>query len=356
MRQGLSSTFDASAADPAGRALCLPFELGTLAMPETAELLFLRARPGPVLTMASAVRWRCEQSLRPIADALSGRGLQVVAEADSAPAVLVLCLPPRQRDEARALFALALSRVESGGLVVAAMANDEGARSGEADLAALAGDVSSLSKHKCRVFWVQRDDARIDLGLLASWRALDEPQPILDGSYLSRPGLFAWDRVDPGSALLAGHLPDTLSGVVADLGAGWGYLAIELVRKCPRISALHLYEAEARALAPARANLERHGRGLPFELFWHDVSAGLPRPYDAIVSNPPFHQGRADQPDLGRAFIVAAADALHAHGELWLVANRHLPYEATLRARFATVEAVAAGQGYKVLHARGPRR
>jgi 16S rRNA (guanine1207-N2)-methyltransferase len=88
---------------------------------------------------------------------------------------------------------------------------------------------------------------------------------------------------------------------------------------------------------------------------WHDVTRGLPQKYDAIVSNPPFHQGRADLPALGQAFIVSAADALLPDGCLWLVANRHLPYEALLMKRFREVHAVTMQDGFKVIEARGVR-
>ena len=80
---------------------------------------------------------------------------------------------------------------------------------------------------------------------------------------------------------------------------------------------------------------------------------GLDKPqhYDFIVSNPPFHQGRADQPEIGCAFIVAAAAALRPAGCLWLVANRHLPYEQVLRENFRKVRTVAEEQGFKVIEA-----
>jgi 16S rRNA (guanine1207-N2)-methyltransferase len=81
----------------------------------------------------------------------------------------------------------------------------------------------------------------------------------------------------------------------------------------------------------------------------------LPRRYDAIVSTPPFHQGRADLPELGRAFITSAADALVPEGSLWLVANRHLPYEAILAARFLHVTGVTTQDGFKVIEASGVR-
>ncbi|EQD58468.1 Methyltransferase small domain protein, partial [mine drainage metagenome] len=78
------------------------------------------------------------------------------------------------------------------------------------------------------------------------------------------------------------------------------------------ITELDLYEADARALEPARINLARIAHPARVALHWHDVSRGLPRRYDAIISNPPFHIDRADRPELGRAFIAAAAAALHA--------------------------------------------
>ena len=58
-------------------------------------------------------------------------------------------------------------------------------------------------------------------------------------------------------ALLARHLPAGLAGLAADLGAGWGYLSAELLARCPGITALDLYEAEARALALALSGLRR---------------------------------------------------------------------------------------------------
>ncbi|HRN59764.1 MAG TPA: class I SAM-dependent methyltransferase, partial [Chiayiivirga sp.] len=177
--------------------------------------------------------------------------------------------------------------------------------------------------------------------------------------FWTRPGLFAWDRVDAASALLAEHLPVGLAGRVADAGAGWGYLSTALLRRCPGIAALDLFEADARALEPARRNLEDALAGrtdVAIRAHWHDVTAGLPGPFDAVVMNPPFHVGRADDPALGRAFIASAAAALAPGGALWLVANRHLPYEAELEARFGTVRRIAERDGFKVIHAKEPRR
>ena len=348
----------AAAPDSALAALFVPFESSELRLPTDGRVLFLRARAGVRLREVAQPGWLCEQSFMPFADELDRNGLRVGEPEADELFPLVLVLPPRQRDEARALFARAVRHTAPGGTVLVSMPNAEGAKSGEADLAKLVGAVQHLSKHKCRVFWSTPDAAVINRALLDEWLALDAPREIVDG-YVSRPGLFAWDRIDRASALLAAHLPDDLHGRVADLGAGYGYLATQVIARCPQVRTMDLYEAEARALEPARINLQRaqreYGRDLDVSVHWHDVTRGLPQRYDAIVSNPPFHQGRADLPELGRAFITRAADALQPDGRLWLVANRHLPYEVILDARFREVRSVVVQEGFKVIEAMGVR-
>src|SRR5690606_36088040 len=198
-----------SPGDAALDALLLPFADGTLA--REAEALFLRARAGAALDPQDWPELACESAFKPDAEALQEAGFTVtdgLAEGsrDRAPTdiggdagarPLVLLLPPRQRDEARAAFAEALARAAPGAYVVASVANDAGAKSAEADFARIAGPVSTRSKYKCRVFWARAGQAGADPALAAQWRGLDAPRRIEGGRFLSRPGVFAWDRVDP---------------------------------------------------------------------------------------------------------------------------------------------------------------
>jgi len=345
--------------DPAAETLLLPFIQGSLTWP-AGPVSFLRARATPgLLGLAKAPQLRCVQSFRPLATQLEAAGwtladpLSTSAGPPPGSQALVLVLPPRQREEARALLAEALSLAAPGARVVACQANNEGARSGEADLAAAAGGLGgSLSKHHCRVYWTPPLTADAIEPAGAGWRELDAPRPIAEGRFLSRPGLFAWDRVDPASALLVAHLPTTLAGKVADLGCGYGYLSAQLLAHCPGIRQLTLYEAEARALALAQQNIAPLIGDRQLALHWHDVTRGLDDSFDAIVMNPPFHgAGREDRSDVGQGFIAAAAAALRPGGTLWMVANRHLPYESVLRHYFGSFEVCADQQGFKVIRA-----
>lgn len=338
------------AEDPALETLFLPFTEERLPWPAEGAL-FLRARDGSPLRRTPPSSLVCEQTFKPDADALQRAGF-TVNPAVSAKYPLILLLPPRQRDESRALMARAIAMTRPGGRVMACASNNEGARSGEADLERIAGEVETLSKNRCRAFWTGPLQGPVDAALAAQWLELDAVRPIADGRFLSRPGVFAWDRIDVASALLAEHFHADLSGHAADLGAGFGYLCAELLTRCPGIAALDVYEAEDRALDLAKRNLASFESRATLDYRWHDVTAGLPRTYDVIVSNPPFHtHARADRPDIGRRFIAVAAESLKPGGRLLVVANRHLPYEAVLNASFGQVRTVAQEHGYKIVEA-----
>ena len=89
---------------------------------------------------------------------------------------------------------------------------------------------------------------------------------------------------------------------------------------------------------------------------WADATRGKWGPVDAVVMNPPFHTGRAADPALGVAFIRAAAAMLTPSGTLWMVANRHLPYEPVLAAAFREVEEIGGDSRFRLTRAARPLR
>ena len=165
---------------------------------------------------------------------------------------------------------------------------------------------------------------------------------------LSQPGVFSWDRPDPGSLRLIEVLPE-LAGAGADLGCGVGLLA-QRVLASPKVTALACADIDRRAVDCARHNLD----DARVTVAWADLRRPLPgvQDLDFVVMNPPFHDGGAEDRALGVAFIETAAAMLTRRGACWLVANRHLPYEAALAAAFSSVAVRAEGGGYKVFEAR----
>lgn len=164
----------------------------------------------------------------------------------------------------------------------------------------------------------------------------------------SQPGVFSWDRPDPGSARLLEVLPP-LKGRGADLGCGVGLLARGVLAS-PAVTALACVDIDRRAVACAEHNLDDPR----VSVVWADVRRPLDGlgDLDFVVMNPPFHDGGAEDRALGVAFIAAASRMLAKRGVCWLVANRHLPYEAALADAFSTVAVKAEGGGYKIFEAR----
>ena len=295
-----------------------------------------------------------EQPFKPRAAGLEAAGFTNV-ETIEGEFDMVLVLPERQRDQTFGDFAHAFDLLKVGGTMVVCLHNDWGAKRFEKHVAEVAGEVTTISKNHCRVFWVTKT-AALDEATVAEWRTFRGLRRVLDGQFWSQPGFFSWDEIDMGSALLVKHLPKELHGRGADLGAGWGYLAYEVLKNCPDVEGMDLYEADRQALEAARRNLGQLNTPFRPRGFWCDVPAELMEgAHDFVVMNPPFHDGRAADHMLGAKFIATAARALKPEGELWIVANRHLPYEQVLEEAFMEKRLVVQEGSFKVLWAKGAK-
>ncbi|PZX19634.1 16S rRNA (guanine1207-N2)-methyltransferase [Palleronia aestuarii] len=277
------------------------------------------------------------QTHQPDHDRLRARGLDVEIAPRGAAATALVCLP-RERRLARDRIARA-ARVAPVVVVDGQKTDGIDAILKECRARADVGEV--ISKAHGKVFSMTG-------GTFDDWIA--PPSRNADG-YLTAPGTFSADGVDPASALLARTLPP-LNGRVVDLGAGWGYLASKVL-ETEAVTECHLVEADLAALDCARENVDD-----PRARFhWADATAFRPEAAaDHVVCNPPFHRGRTGDPDLGRAFLSSAATALAPRGTLWLVANRHLPYEAALRDLFSEIEEREGTPAFKLYRAARPRR
>ena len=330
--------------------LALAVQSRALALPQSGAVVVLRAVPSPFLQLIPAPRLRCEQSFRPLHDALAAAGHAVAPRAQG-PAAMVVVNLTRSRAENLGNIARGLDLLAPGAALVVAGAKSEGVDSLARQVARAFSLAGAFVKAHGRVFWLARPDPLPDV--VAAWARDAAPARNPDG-FLTAPGMFSPERIDPGSRRLAAALAGRVAGRVADLGAGWGWLAQAALASGPAIAELDLYEAEHLALEAARVNVAD-----PRARFhWSDVTTLGRRvaPYDAVISNPPFHQGRAAEPDLGAAFIAAAARILTPAGRLLMVANRQLPYEATLDAAFRHWEKLSEDGAYKVMAAERPRR
>jgi 16S rRNA (guanine1207-N2)-methyltransferase len=313
-------------------------ETGAIELPAKGRIAVYLPRIGDDLSALPLDRVVVLTGFKPDRDHFAAR----YAVDPSPPYAAALVCLPRSREAARALIAKAAAEVAPGGWVAVDGQKTDGIDTALKDLRGRVDLSDSLSKAhgKLASFPVGPD--------LSDWAA----RPAVAGGFQTLPGIFSADGPDPGSVLLAASLPEKLGGKVADLGAGWGFLAAEILRR-PGVKRLDLVEAEADALDCARVNVTDPRA----HFHWADATGWRPETLlDVVVTNPPFHSGRTADPGLGVAFIRAARRMLAPSGSLWLVANRHLPYDAVLAECFLEVREAAADTRFRVIHATKPKR
>ncbi len=279
------------------------------------------------------------QPFKPFHDHFATQGFVATPNSD-APCQDAVVFLPRAKALARALIHQACSR--ASGVIVVDGAKTDGVDSLLKDIRKRVAIEGPISKAHGKIFWFQSDaDA------FADWAA---PENQMVDGFHTAPGVFSADSIDPASALLLKSLPTKRGTRIADLGAGWGFLSAKLIDDTLR--SLHLVEADHTALTCARANVTDPRA----QFHWADATKwSTPEPLDMVIMNPPFHTSRSADPTLGQGFITSAARNLTRNGQLWMVANRHLPYEATLAEAFARVDEVAGDNRFKVFHASRPR-
>jgi 16S rRNA (guanine1207-N2)-methyltransferase len=311
-----------------------------LLLPSTGRIAVYCPRAGDDLSALPKERVVVLTGFKPDHDHFAALGY---ATEPAAPYAAALVCLPRARDHGRALMAQAAAEVAAGGPVAVDGQKTDGIESTLKDLRGRValGEVLSKSHGKLAVFPAGAG--------LTDWAAQDTR---IEGGFLTRPGVFSADGPDRGSVLPAWLLPPKLGPKVADLGAGWGYLSRAILER-EGVKRLEVVEAEADALACARANIDD-----PRARFhWADVPRFRPENLlETVVMNPPFHTGREAEPALGAAFIAAAKGMMAPDGVLYLVANRHLPYDEPLNAAFLTVEQIGGDSVFRVIRAAKPRR
>jgi 16S rRNA (guanine1207-N2)-methyltransferase len=323
--------------------LSLALSDGDLSLPESGSIAVLAPKAGADLGALPIERVQIVTGFKPDHDAFSASGYRCARHPEGDFTAALVCLP-RSKAMGRALLTQACDLVGPDGLVIVDGQKTDGIESMLRDLRGFAVKPVVLSKAHGKIMWFNA------IALPASWRAQGY-QPVAEG-FVTAAGVFSADGIDPASQLLAGSLPEKLGARVVDLGAGWGYLAAQVLTR-GTVKTLDLVEADHVALDCARQNITD-----PRARFhWADATTWKPETaVDAVVMNPPFHSGRAADPDIGRAFIAAAAGMLTPQGRLWMVANRHLPYEATLVQQFTEVSEIAGDNRFKILAAARPTR
>lgn len=308
----------------------------------TGPVLVMNARADSDFSTLGEVT--CVQGFAPDYDRLAARGETVVVEAEGDFANALVQIS-KSRAGTLSAIAEALSHIPAGGLLMVDGQKEEGIEAVVKQLRLVFAVDNVFSKSHGKLVWLRRPD--LIPPQVVDWIAAPETG---EHGYMTVPGGFSVDGPDRGSEILVALVP-ALKGRVADFGAGWGYLAGEILAEQNSIETLDLIEADHAMLEAARHNIDDPRA----DFHWADVTRqASDARYDAIICNPPFHTGRRADPGIGRAFIQAAARHLAPRGRFFMVANRHLPYEETLKASFGAGSMLGELEGYKIYEASKP--
>lgn len=271
-------------------------------------------------------------------------GASALERQDEAGLASMTMLAPPGTLERRYAMALALRAVAPGGAFTVLAPKDRGGNRLRKELQAFGCTVEETARRHHRIATAVRPAALNGLGDALSNGA---PRLVEELELWSQPGVFSWDRIDPGTALLLQHLP-SLSGRGADFGCGLGLLA-HAVLQSDKVTHLTLVDIDRRAVACAQHNVTDPRA----DFRWsdaRDADAELTA-LDFVVMNAPFHDAGTEDKRLAQSFVQRAAQVLGKGGVCVMVANRHLPYEAILTPTFKRAELLIETGGYKIYEA-----
>jgi 16S rRNA (guanine1207-N2)-methyltransferase len=262
---------------------------------------------------------------------------------------------PADRKLTRRWLVEAHAALKDTGELFIAGANDHGIRSAVADAEALFGSANVLAyKHGNRVARSYKQAGRAPGAAWAgengiapgTWYEFDAQARGHTFRLCSLPGVFAYSRLDEGTALLLESLAIPSGAHVLDVGCGCGIIGLAAAR----MGATHvdMVDVNILAVAAARENIACSGIAGAQAFASDGVPENAARRYDVVATNPPFHIGKSVDYDVASAFVERARLALRPGGRFFLVSNQFIRYDRLLRSAFEQVEGLSATRSYRV--------
>jgi 16S rRNA (guanine1207-N2)-methyltransferase len=318
----------------------------------------IAARVGRVVSLTRDVRLHeaAQKLLAPLPQAEASDAVFPLANIDTDTILMVI---PKGRYLSRALLTAAYGALKPGGVLLLAGPSKLGGKSVIADARRLFGNAEVLGykKHQ-RIARCERVDPP---GPAPEWarepgvapETYGEWDVQVDGQSLviaTRPGVFAWNGLDDGTALLLEHLDFEPGQTVWDVGCGAGAIGLNLAQR----QAAHVYmsDIDLLALACARRNAEANGVADLTTIFPCDALDQPREPVDLVITNPAFHKGRDQDTDMAEKIAAEAKHALKPGGRVVVVANRFLNYGQLLQRGGLSVDTLVETARFRVWQGR----
>lgn len=265
----------------------------------------------------------------------------------------VVVFLPKAKEEVVLRLGLARYLVSPGGCILLIGGKKEGiARAGKQFREQLPGAAKVDSVRHCQVWLAEQVEPWTDFAVsgFLGWHTVEHQGVSFPVAGL--PGIFSDGHLDDGTALLLDTLADTpvRKGPALDFACGAGVIGTWLQgyaslqgEHCDPVDGV---DVQYQAIYCARETYAANGAA--GNLVAQDGLQKTDKRYRTILSNPPFHTGVRTDTSVTEQFLVQVARHLLPGGELRLVANSFLGYEALIRRHVGPVEILATDRRFTV--------
>ncbi len=261
---------------------------------------------------------------------------------------------PKEKAQLNFILNQAAQFLPEGGCFLLAGTKNQGIKSVAKNAKALFGQADSQKYGNLYLITLVKTHSSINTDTLLDDQQYSSTRAIFDindKAVYSKPGVFGWNKIDPGSELLLSCLKDTLSTYVdrsipvLDLGCGYGYLILSAAEL--GFTQLFATDNNAAALQALEQNTSVNSLNIQF---WPDhIGQNTDKKFDLVLCNPPFHQGFEHDKTLTAEFTQQMAKLTSGTGKALVVTNQFIGIEAIAKGYFTHVTELKRSNGFKVV-------
>ncbi|WP_083610016.1 methyltransferase [Neptunomonas phycophila] len=175
-------------------------------------------------------------------------------------------------------------------------------------------------------------------------------------SFISKPGVYGWNKIDQGSQLLIEHLCDIIGQSqpqsALDIGCGYGYLSLHT----GKMLSIPVTATDTNAAAIECCTANATQSNVNISAVADDCARHIDSVFDLVVCNPPFHSGFGVESQLTDRFLASAAQHLTPDGQAIFVTNLHIGIEKKAADYFSIVDTPVQTNHFKLIHLRLPKK